>query len=143
MATIQISTKVLGKKKSKLQNLPLEIPNLFFETPTLQHFISIVVRQQVELYNQKREKSELLPYLDQAAMNTEASTGKIGFGEIYNDTKADVDKAVEVAIQAFIDGLYFVIIDKQKIEKLTDEITLTEGSEVIFLRLVALVGSYF
>jgi len=51
--------------------------------------------------------------------------------------------ALKTALQAFEDGLYFVFIDRVKIEKLDDKIDLNEKSELMLLRLTALVGGYF
>lgn len=70
-------------------------------------------------------------------------TGKMGFGQVYNTETVDVEKAVQDALQAFEDGLYFVFVDDKKIDKLDDNIDLKAHSKVFFLRLVALTGGYF
>jgi hypothetical protein len=55
---------------------------------------------------------------------------------------AEVDEraAVETALLAFEDGLYFVFVDDAQQESLDGEVRLRPDSRVTFLRLVALAG---
>lgn len=43
-------------------------------------------------------------------------------------------------MQAFQDGLYFVFVDDVQIEALEHGLELREDSQILFLRLTALVG---
>ncbi len=140
---IEISVKMLGKKRPILENLQIQLPDEFNGSATLSQLIEIIVRQQVANFNQNREGDNLLRYLDSSQMQAMKKSGKIGFGEVYNTKTADVEKAVQDALQAFEDGLYFVFIDNEKIEKLGDKVDLKPNAKILFLRLVALTGGYF
>jgi hypothetical protein len=52
----------------------------------------------------------------------------------------DVQGAVETALQAFKDGFYLVFIDDRQQEDLTAVVNLKTNSELLFLRLIPLVG---
>ena len=132
---------MLGKKRPVLENLQIQLPDEFNGSATLSQLIEVIVRQQVANFNQKGDN--LLRYLDSSQMQAMKKSGKIGFGEVYNTKTADVEKAVQDALQAFEDGLYFVFIDDVKIEKLTDKVDLKPNAKILFLRLVALTGGYF
>ncbi len=66
--------------------------------------------------------------------------GKLEAGGSELDQKVEADAAVEVALQAFKDELYFVFIDDDQIEHLDAKVVLKPTSQLMFLRLVPLVG---
>jgi len=140
---IEISVKMLGKKRPMLENLPIQLPDDFNDSTNLFKLVEIIVRQQVANFNKNREGDNLLRYLDSSQMQAMKKSGKISFGEVYNTKTADVEKAVQDALQAFEDGLYFVFIEDEKIEKLGEKIDLKPNAKILFLRLVALTGGYF
>jgi hypothetical protein len=140
---IEISVKMLGKKRPILENLQIQLPDDFNDSATFSQLIEIIVRQQVANFNQNREGDNLLRYLDSSQMQAMKKSGKISFGEVYNTKTADVEKSVQDALQAFEDGLYFVFIEDEKIEKLGDKVDLKPNAKILFLRLVALTGGYF
>ena len=143
MNTINLSVKILGKKRPAIKNTAIEIENPFNQNSILRDLITEVVKSQVNAFNKKREGENILNYLNPNEIADSEKTGKITFGEVYNKEKANLEEAIETAIQAFEDGLYFVFIDDKKIEALEAEINLTEDSEITFIRLTALTGGYF
>jgi hypothetical protein len=66
--------------------------------------------------------------------------GKVDSGGSELDQKVEAQPAVEVALQAFEDGLYFVFVDDNQIEDLDAMVALKPTSQLLFLRLVPLVG---
>ena len=52
-------------------------------------------------------------------------------------------EAIDTAILAFEDGIYFVFLDDEKIEKIDDLIEVNNDSELMFLRLTMLAGGIF
>lgn len=141
--SLLISVKMLGKKHAILENIPQTLPPDFPEKPTLRDLLTAIVTRRVAVYNVTRGRDELLSYLAENDITAEAKTGKIDFGAICNREKVSTAVAVRTALQAFDDGLYYVFIDRQKVENADAEIHLQENSELLFLRLTALVGSYF
>ncbi len=111
--------------------------------PTVQALISAVVRQQVDEYNNKSPEKNILPFLSETAVQTQSSTGKIGFGSIYNENKADPAKAVDTAIRAFEDGLFALFVEEEECTSLGQSITLSEQAIITFIRLTFLAGSYW
>jgi len=140
---LTLSIKMLGKKHPVLESISFPLSNQFPDNPTLHDLLTELVTQQVEQFNVSRTEENLLPYLSESDISEQADRGKIGFGAVYNDKTVLLADALKTALQAFEDGLYFVFIDRVKIEKLDDKIDLNEKSELMLLRLTALVGGYF
>ena len=61
-------------------------------------------------------------------------------GVNYGDRKADLESAVDHAIQSFEDGIYRIFLDDRALEQLEEKILLTEGSSLTFVRLTMLAG---
>lgn len=142
-STIHITVKMLGKKQAALNKVPLELPTNFPNNPALKDLLTIVVQQQVQLFNARKTSDNILPYLESADIATQAKRGKVSFGASYNEQTVDENTAIETALQAFEDGLFYIFINDQKIEHLTEAIILTDETSLLFLRLVALTGGYF
>ncbi|MFK7936422.1 MAG: hypothetical protein AB8G22_23105 [Saprospiraceae bacterium] len=141
--TIQLTVKQLGKKRPTLNAVPLTLPHTLSATPTLRELIAVIVEQQVTTFNEQRNEPNILPFLQPNELMERAATGKVSFGDNYNKTTVKVQKAIENAWQAYEDGLFLVFIDEQKIELLNDAVSLQSSSQLMFLRLVALVGGYY
>ena len=54
--------------------------------------------------------------------------------------EVDVDLAVSVALEAFEDGFYYVLVDRRQCASLDEQVVVGEDSTVTFLRLVPLAG---
>jgi len=105
--------------------------------------IAAVVAQQVHEYNSKPLEKNLLPFLSQAETNEQAATGKIGFGSIYNDNKADILKAQQTALQAFEDGMYAVFVGDEEVSTIGQPVVIAHDTVITFIRLTFLAGSYW
>lgn len=139
---IKVSVKQLGKKRPVINQKLLEIDNL--KNPVLlSDFINKVVKQQVESYNAKTAEENLMNFLTPPQVEEKTSTGKVGFGSIYNENKANIEKAQATALQAFEDGMFCVFYNDEQIEKLIDKFDITEESTFTFVRLTFLVGSFW
>jgi hypothetical protein len=136
---IYIKLKQAGKRRLVLEKQAIEIENIG-NSPTLRSFITAVVTQQVAAYNAKTLETPIINFLTETQIDDAAAIGKVGFGAIYNDKKADVQKAIQVAIEAHIDGLFVVAVDDKIVEKLDDFIALNEKTVVTFIRLTLLTG---
>lgn len=147
---LTINVKQLGKKRPVVAEHVLTIDDLP-PNPTLDDLITHVVRQQVQAYNAKRQQrggnqlkesqQEENQLLNTLIIREKSDSGKIGFGDIYNDKPADENTAIETALLAFTDGLYCVFIDEEQIEQLDSPITIDETHVVSFVRLTFLSGS--
>ncbi|NLU92548.1 hypothetical protein [Chitinophaga sp. Ak27] len=137
---ITISVKQPGRKHALIDRQMLEIADLP-DHPSLRELLLAVVAQQVADYNSKPLEKNLLPFLSSGEVADLVTTGKAGFGSIYNEHKADREKAQETALQAFADGLFAVFIDDEEIKKITDHFSLNSHTVITFVRLTFLAGS--
>lgn len=94
----------------------------------------------VKDYNARMESKELLQSLSLAGMEAQAEAGKISFGVNYGENRADLEQAVANALQCFEDGIYRIFLGTEQLQGLEDKITLSEDSELTFVRLTMLAG---
>lgn len=142
---IKVTVKQLGRKHPILSEQKLEI-NANEANISLENLLRLVVQQQVEAFNSKSFEMEDEDYAKlptENYLNILTDTGKVGFGSIYNQKKADLQKAQENAIQAFEDGLFAVFYNDEQIENLSQEINLDLLHTFAFIRLTFLAGSYW
>jgi hypothetical protein len=134
---IFVNVKSAGKRKPTLQQVPYTVPD---ETRTLAELVRAIVQSEVERYNAKDEGSELAAVLLEQEIAEGEEVGKIGFGRLFNDKKADPEKAVGIALQGFNDGLWRVFRGDDPLLDLEAETNLKEGDSLTFLRLTFLSG---
>lgn len=142
---IKVTVKQLGKKHPVLSEQKIEIA---YEdiTITLENLLKLIVRQQVEAFNAQSFELEDQDYTKipvENYLNILTDTGKVGFGSIYNEKKANIQKAQENAILAFEDGMFAVFYNDEQLENLTQTIDLSLQHTFAFIRLTFLAGSYW
>ena len=144
---IRFSVKQLTKKRPFINAQPLEIAGEYGTYYDLKEVLMAIVTQQVGVFNQKIDDNtngkNLFTFFEETELQQEAETGKIRFGAIYNDKKADLDKAIETVLLAFYDGLIVIFIDERQLEKLDDKIRFNENTVVTLVRLTFLSGSFW
>jgi hypothetical protein len=136
---IFIKIKQAGKRRLVLEKQPLEIAEIG-QHPTLEQLISAIVSQQVELYNSEQIDKPIFDFINQKELNNKASTGKVGFGAIYREEKADLQKSIRIALDAFTDGIFIVFLNDKLIEKLDEKVVLDEKSVLTFVKVTLLIG---
>ena len=134
---INVRMKMPGKRRPVLGEVSIEISET---VKTLRELLTELVKIEVERYNQKGVDTQLIPFLSKEELEEQAAVGKVGFGRIYSDKKANVSKAVENALACFEDGLVRVFCGEQELEELDGEIQLKEGDTLTFIRLTFLTG---
>lgn len=134
---IYVMVKAAGKRRPVLERVPYEISDT---VSTLEELLTELVRIEVEKYNQKEKEAQLIPFLTDMELEEKAQTGKVGFGRIYSDKKADFQKALDNALQCQKDGLVRVFLNEEEIEVLEQSIKICEGDCVTLIRLTFLAG---
>lgn len=134
---IYVRVKAIGKRKDILAPTAYTIPDGIC---SLRQLLTAVVQKEVALYNKETE-AQLIPFLTQQQLDEQSKIGKVSFGTIYSDKKADSIKAVANAIQCWEDGLVRVFMDEKEITKLDETIWVPEGAVFTFMRLTFLAGS--
>ena len=110
-------------------------------TITLQTLIEGVVRAEVAAFRERQEKRTILQSLTAAQIAEGVAKGKIDSGGTADAVQeVNADEAVQAALQAFEDGIYFVFLNDDQKTALTDTFTINPETKVTFWRLVALAG---
>lgn len=134
---IYVRVKAAGKRKDVLTPTPYTIPDHITD---LRQFLTAVVESEVDRYNQKDTETQLIPYLTAQEVEDQAAAGKVSFGTIYSDKKANKEKAVQNAIQCFQDGLVRVLIGEEELTDLDKPVVVQENTVFTFIRLTFLAG---
>lgn len=136
--TLKVNLKQIGQRKQKIAPIDFEYPNV---PRTLRELITSTVEICVNEYNERVRKGETGEKpLSDAEISDMASVGKIAFGINYGGKEQDLSKAIENAVQSFEDGLYRVFLNDNELEKLDEELNLSENDELTFIRLTMLAG---
>ena len=132
-----VRVKALGKRRDVLPPQPYALPD---GIGSLRELLTAFVETEVERYNGKDSEGPLLTALSADEIAMQAESGKVGFGRLWSDRKADTERAVKTAIQAFEDGLVRVLMDETELRELDAPLTVPEGSVFTFVRLTFLSG---
>ena len=135
---IYVRVKAIGKRKDILAPTPYTIPDGIC---SLRQLLTAVVQKEVAQYNSKEAEAQLIPFLTQQELEDQAKIGKVSFGTIYSDKKADPAKAVANAIACWEDGLVRVFVNEEELTDLDAPLNLGEQAVLTFLRLTFLAGS--
>jgi hypothetical protein len=114
----------------------IEAPALELETSTLtvRDLIALRVRAEVRRYN--NEHGDRFYGLIQPSDLEQMLNGPA----VRRFRPIDADRQVEVAVKAFRDGRFLMLLPDRQAEDLDEVVELNDGDEVGFLRLVPLVG---
>jgi hypothetical protein len=107
---------------------------------TLRELITFIVTKNIEDFNNKIDQKSILNYLTTEEINDKLILGKVSFGEINNDKKANLSKALESAFLAYEDGIFRVFVQEQEAGSLDDLIDIKEEDVLTFVRLTMLSG---
>ena len=101
---------------------------------TVHELIALRVRAEVRRYNNERRG----PYYG-LVQPSDLETMLNGPAE-RRFRPIDADRQVEVALKAFREGRFLVLLPDRQVETLEETVILNDGDEVSFLRMVPLVG---
>jgi hypothetical protein len=139
---LTITGKALGRKKPLFADFSVPLPP---GTPdggaaTLRDLIGHVVRAEVAAFKDRQQERRLLKALSSTEIDAALEKGKVDMGGHDLKQDVDVDQAIGVALQAFEDGLYLVVLDEQEKRKLDEQVYLQPDSRITFIRLAMLAG---
>lgn len=104
------------------------------ESLTLGDLIELRVREEIRGWNEtgRAERGWIVPQSEvERALNGPRRA---------RTTFYDPDDAVALAHEAFRKGRYLVLLPEGQAESLEQRVTLNEGDEIVFLRMVPLIG---
>ena len=132
-----VRLKSVGKRRPVLEGVPYTLPD---GISTLRELVEAVVLQEVDKYNSRGLDNMLVPFLSEEEIEDQGAAGKVGFGRLYSDKKADAEKAVETALKGYEDGLFRVLIGEMEAAGLDGPLVVCEGDTLTFIRLTFLAG---
>ena len=134
---LKISCKSVAKRRCTIRSISYNYENPIH---TAKDLLTETVKLNVSEYEKRQESSELLKVLSKSEIEDKSAAGKIGFGRIYGERKPDVEEAVKTALECFEDGLAAVFVDGVQVSELEEVLSLHEGSEITFVRMIMLSG---
>lgn len=142
MTSITVGAKVAGQRRPLVPDWEVPLPAAVESggTVTLRELLAHVVRQEVEAFRERREARRLTQVLSREQIEQSALSGQVRMGGREDEPDVDPEQAVETALLAFQDGLYYVFVDEQQVTELDAPVPLRAASRLMFLRLVALAG---
>ncbi|MFT4010765.1 MAG: hypothetical protein QM655_12080 [Nocardioidaceae bacterium] len=130
-----VETKIVGSKDT--ESFHVSVPS---ETESLRELLTTLVRHELSSYEQRRTASKALRVLTPADLARGVDTGVYGRENRAVAAPPPEATAIDRAVEAFTDGLFFVFIDDIQIERLDAPVTLRPDSTLRLVRLVALAG---
>lgn len=135
---VKVNIKQIGQRKQKIAPVDFEYKTV---PKTARELITATVTRCVEEYNERvRAGDRDVKPLSVEQISDMAAVGKIAFGINYGEKEQDLGKAVDNALQSFEDGIYRVFVGEKVLEKLDEEINLSENDQLTFIRLTMLSG---
>jgi len=138
-----ISAKSLGSKKPLFADFSVPLPPGSDEAGemTLRRLIDSIVRGEVAAFRHRQSEVNLVRALTARQIDAGAAAGRITSGGSEVEAQpVDEEAAVGAALQAFEDGLYFVVIDDEQYRELDARVPLQPDSRITFIRLTLLAG---
>jgi hypothetical protein len=139
---LTVSAKTLGRKKPLFDGFSVPPPSAIAagQPVTLRDLIGHVVRAEVAAFGQRQAERRLLKALTVKQIEDALATGKVQAGGSELAQHVDPEEAVATAVQAFVDGLFMVVVDETEVKDLDSVIPLTPSSQLTFIRFTMLAG---
>lgn len=141
MVTVQ--AKAVGQRRPLTPEFalpPITDPGATGSPQTLRDLIARIVRDQVMAFAERQRENLFLRALTAEQIAQAVETGSVRSGGSEVRQAVDEDTAVATALQAFEDGTYYVLIDREQCHDLDEQVVVGDDSVVLFLRLVPLAG---
>ena len=134
---MKVNVKSVSGKRNRITTVSVHYSR---EVLSVRELIEETVIYCVNEYNSRMENTELLSALLPAEIADKAAQGKISFGTIYGENRADLKKAQADALKAFSDGVVAVFADDRRLEDEEEILDLTQITSLTFIKLVMLAG---
>lgn len=144
---LTVCGKSLGKRRPLFDDFSIPPPEDCGDGGplTLRDLIAHVVRNEVVAFEKRQEARRLDRVLSPQRIEHDEKRGK--FSPEGRDprhqqrTRVDAESAVGAALEAFVDGLYLVVIDDLEYRELDAIVRIEPDSRITFLRLTFLAGA--
>jgi hypothetical protein len=139
---LTVNGRVVGGRRALFSDFGVDLPPGYGESgTTLRELIERIVREQVTLFRRRQHDRQFIRALTEKQIAAQAAKGKVDSGgSDIAPQEVDDEQAVGAALQAFEDGLYFVILDEEQQESLDAQVYPKPDSKITFIRLAMLAG---
>lgn len=139
--SLTIEARIPGQRRALLadRSVPLDLDPAS-DALTLRELLTAIVTREVGAFDARQARDRLARVLLPAEIEQGAARGKIDLGGHDTQQTVDAAAAVAAALQAFEDRLFLVVLDGTQLAALDQPVVVHEGSHLLFVRLVALVG---
>ncbi len=134
---IYVRVKALGKRRDVLVPTAYAVPD---GIRSLRQLLLAIAEKEVDSYNRRLTEPRLLPLLTPQEVEAQAQAGKVGFGELWSEKRADGTGAGRNVIRCFQDGLVRVLMEEQELTELDAPLEIPAGAVFTFIRLAFLTG---
>lgn len=134
---VYVNVKQAGVRKNHITKQELTLNS---KPETLRELIAAVVEENVKSFNSKIGEHRIIDYLTDEQIKDKLTTGRVSFGEMYNETMADIKKAIDSANLSYEDGIFRVFIGESEGTGLDEIISIEEEETLTFIRLTMLTG---
>lgn len=135
---LTVRAKVVGRRNRSLVPLELDLRGPF---ATVLGLLSAIVQTEVESFRKRKEEATYFRLLTESEIQDGLESGKIVSGNQQPDERVPgVEQAIETAVSAFHDGLYYMFLNDVQVEDLNEDISQKEVHDVLFVRLTPLAG---
>ena len=142
--TLTIETTALGQRRTQRDEwpMPVALPAEAEDAPAalpLRDLLTAIVSAEVVAFHERQQARRLDRVLSREAIAADAARGKVSPTGAEPQAQS-LEDAIATALQAFEDRLYLVLVDAAPMDALDAMVTVSAGSHVRFVRLVALIG---
>ena len=144
---LQIEGRAIGQRRPLFDGFSVPPPQDRgdYEPLKLRDLIAHVVINELSAFEKRQEARRLDRVLSPKQIETGKARGKISpegrDPKLPPPPKVDAADAVQTALEAFVDGLYLVVIDEREYRDLDEIVKLTPDSRLTFIRLTFLAGA--
>lgn len=142
--SVRVSATVTGHRRRGVRehSLVLDLPP---GEVTARQLIKAAVTAEVAAYQARAEEASLIRVLSRDALLEDLARGAVRGGgprdaQARQAGSVDVTAAVGTALLAFGDGLFKVFVGDRELADDAAAVPVTDGDELLFLRLVPLAG---
>lgn len=131
---MSVALQIFDQLNTGADRQPAVTLQLASERISVGELIERRVRQEVEQFNARKPE-----HYQGLVQPTDAEKTLNGF-RLRKTKTIDPDKQVKAATDAFEQGSILLLVDDRQLDSLTEELGVTSTTEVVFLKLVPLVG---
>jgi hypothetical protein len=135
---VKVRAKVTGHRRRGVGEYEVELA-LSPGAVTARDLIEAAVTAEVTAYELRADEASLIRVLTDRSLAEDLTRGSVRMGDVERPERVDVAAAVATAQLAFDDGIFKVFVGDDELDGTTTA-HLSDGADVLFLRLVPLAG---